>query len=202
MADRFSDRHPYNQPSVSPYASNSHSRGAGIGRLSHRKAWVVTLPLLAIGATVAVVAANSPAPAHRPDAQSPVTLTQQATPQTSQAASNAPPAITSPGKQSAQSDSSSLNVSVGASNDSGTHTQVTVNGQNVPVPKNGTIHRTVTSPDGSTNSVSVTSTSDGSSSSFSSSTSSVSSTSTSNGGSTSSSGYTVMNGQPIYWSSQ
>ncbi len=49
-------------------------------------------------------------------------------------------------------------VNSSSSTQSGTKTTVTVNGQNVPVPANGTVQRTVTSPDGSS-SVNVSSTS-------------------------------------------
>ncbi len=49
-------------------------------------------------------------------------------------------------------------VNSSSSTQSGTKTTVTINGQNIPVPANGTVQRTVTSPDGSS-SVNVSSTS-------------------------------------------
>lgn len=76
-----------------------------------------------------------------------LTVTQSTTP-SSQPSTSASTTTTKP--------SASSSVSVNSSGNSSSTTQVTVDGQNVTVPENGTVQKTITSPDGST-SVSITS---------------------------------------------
>jgi hypothetical protein len=195
MAYQLPSNVPLHQPAVSPYASSSHSaRGIGHGLPSfrHSKFKLIALLLLVGIATAALVAIVAPSgtvgqanKAAQLELNATSTAKDQATPDTTAKAAD-------------QAAGSNLNVSVSGGsggNQSSVNTQVTVNGQPVAVPDNGTTQQTVTNPDGSTTSYSVSaSTQGGTNNSSSTSTNlSVSSNSSSNnGGSTS--GYNVVNG--------
>jgi len=198
MAYQLSSHTPLHQPAVSPYASSSHkARGTGHGLWSSRHSLKVTAPLLLVGICAAIALAFTPFnSAGEPKANAYVTQTNTASSVDSQVAN------TTSANPSDQAAGNSLNVSVssGGGNQSSVNTKVTVNGQPVDVPANGSTQQTVTNPDGSSTSYSVSASTNGGAdnSSFTSTNLSVSSDSYSNsGGGTS--GYTVINGVPYFY---
>ena len=195
MADHISSAFPSNQPVVSPYASASHSRHSGNGSRSLRRSsrWIAS-PLLFIALLVTLLVAfskgaSSPTSHTTKASQTNVTITHTApttttVPVTTNSSTTAPTITTPPA--TTKSD---------ASNTSSVNTQVTINGQAVPVPPNGTVQQSTTSPDGTTNSYSISTSTNGSgsNSTFSSTSLSVTSSSDASGGT---SGYTLINGIP------
>lgn len=92
-------------------------------------------------ATSSELPTNSPGKQH-------LTVQNVPTPQPSQSTTNSP---------AEDSNSAAPSAPGSASNQSNNDIDVNVNGQDIPVPENGTTHRTVTSSDGSHTSVDITS---------------------------------------------
>lgn len=182
-------------PGVSPYSASSHSRYRGIGKSSLAKSsLIIYAPLFLIGLfVVAAIAGGSTANSSRQSA-----TTSDLSPVTATATVPATPPVS---QQVAQSTNTNLNVSTTVSGsstpDSTVKSQVTINGKSVPVPTNGTVSQTVTNPDGSTSSFSVSNDTQGDNSSYTSTNLDVSSSSFNGSSST---GFTDTNGQTTVWS--
>jgi hypothetical protein len=135
------------QPSVSPHAAESHSRGFGHGLASLRKhSLKVTAPLLLAGVCAVVFIVSAGGGGNKP-------LNNEST-KSSKSEVNITHDTTTP--DPAPSASSSTNIESNTSGQTGNATtHVTMNGEDVDVPQNGSIHKTVTNPDGSTSTLDV-----------------------------------------------
>jgi cytoskeletal protein RodZ len=122
-------------------ADNSKQAGTGqTARVSHhKKKMVITASILMAAVPGAAVAMSINTHA---DSTKPASVSVQAS-STSAATSNDP-------TLSAEPVAATVNASENSSEDSTSDTTVTVNGQDIPVPDNGTVNATVPNEDGST----------------------------------------------------
>ena len=185
---------------ISPYASSLHNRGIGHGvHLTRKQALFTAAPLLLIGVTSAVTFAtfsNSHSDGSKPKASqtaaSSITTQQKTASPSVESSDPAAPTQTS-------GNTTNMNAKSTSTESGNVTTSVTVNGQPVDVPTNGTVSDTTTNPDGSVSSYSVSNSTNGSSNSYGSSTSMTSVTSNSSSWNSNAGGVhgtTIVNGVP------